>query len=157
MSQPHYLVLTPRCSLTPSNARMFIAVVGGTCLAVAGVFVAQGFWPVLPFAGLEVGLLVWAVRASMRDGSKRETIEIEEERITIRRIDRDGEHFSVFPRHGSRVTLRTPQTALHPSRLLLESRGCVCEVGRFLTEDARQSLAARLQQLVGNVNEPPAL
>lgn len=157
MSAPHYLVLTPRCSLTPSSARAFIAVVAGTCFAIAGVFAAQGFWPVLPFAGLEIGLLAWAVRASLREGSKRETIEIDEERITIRRIDARGEHFSVFPRHGSRVTLRTPQTALHPSRLMLESRGRVCEVGRFLTEDARQSLAARLQQLVGNVNEPPAL
>jgi len=157
MSPPHYLVLTPRSSLTPASARVFIAVVGGTCFSVAGVFAAQGFWPVLPFAGLEIGLLVWAVRAAMRESSKRETIEIDEERITIRRSDPRGEHFSVFPRHGSRVTLRTPQTALHPSRLLLESRGRVCEVGRFLTEDARQSLAARLQQLVGNVNEPPAL
>ena len=157
MSPPHYLVLTPRSSLTPASARVFIAVVGGTCFSVAGVFAAQGFWPVLPFAGLEIGLLVWAVRAAMREGSKRETIEIDEARITLRRIDPTGEHFSVFPRHGSRVTLRTPQTALHPSRLVLESRGRVCEVGRFLTEDARQSLAARLQQLVGNVNEPPAL
>ena len=157
MSEPHYLVLTPRSSLTPANARVFIGVVGGTCFAVAGVFAAQGFWPVLPFAGLEIGLLVWAVRASLREGSKRETIEIDEQRITIRRYDPGGEHFSVFPRHGSRVTLRTPQTALHPSRLMLESRGRVCEVGRFLTEDARHSLAARLQQLVGNVNEPPAL
>lgn len=157
MSDSHSLVLTPRCSLTPATSRVFIAIVGGTCFAVAGVFAAQGFWPVLLFAGLEVGLLAWAVRASMRDGGKRETIEIDEERITIRRIDRCGEHFSVFPRHGSRVTLRTPQTALHPSRLLLESRGRACEVGRFLTEDARRSLAARLQQLVGNVNEPPAL
>ena len=157
MSEPHCLVLTPRCSLTPSSARVFIAVVGGTCFAVAGVFAAQGFWPVLPFAGLEIGLLVWAVRASMRAGSRRETIEIDEQQITIRRIDPRGQHFSVFPRHGSRVTLRTPQKALHPSRLLLESRGRACEVGRFLTADARQSLAERLQQLVGNVNEPPAL
>ena len=157
MSGPHYLVLTPRSSLTPASARVFIAVVGGTCFSVAGVFAAQGFWPVLPFAGLEIGLLVWAVRAAMREGSKRETIEIDEERITIRRSDLRGELFSVFPRHGSRVTLRTPQTALHPSRLLLESRGRVCEVGRFLTEDARRSLALRLKQMVGNVNEPPAL
>ncbi|HKS56779.1 MAG TPA: DUF2244 domain-containing protein [Steroidobacteraceae bacterium] len=157
MSEPYLLVLTPRCALTPASARVFIAIVGGTCFAVAGVVAAQGFWPVLPFAGLEIGLLAWAVRASMREGSRRETIEIDEQRITIRRSDRRGEHFSVFPRHGSRVTLRTPQTALHPSRLVLESRGRVCEVGRFLTEDARQSLAARLQQLVGNVNEPPAL
>jgi uncharacterized membrane protein len=157
MSEPYFLVLTPRCSLTPASAGVFIAIVGGTCFAVAGVVAAQGFWPVLPFAGLESGLLTWAVRASMREGSTRETIEIDEQRITIRRCDRRGEHFSVFPRHGSRVTLRTPQTALHPSRLVLESRGRACEVGRFLTEDARQSLAARLQQLVGNVNEPPAL
>jgi uncharacterized membrane protein len=157
MSEPYFLVLTPRCSLTPASAGVFIAIVGGTCFAVAGVVAAQGFWPVLPFAGLEIGLLTWAVRASMREGSTRETIEIDEQRITIRRCDRRGEHFSVFPRHGSRVTLRTPQTALHPSRLVLESRGRACEVGRFLTEDARQSLAARLQQLVGNVNEPPAL
>jgi uncharacterized membrane protein len=157
MSGSHYLVLIPRCSLTRASARAFIAIVGGTCFAVAGVFAAQGFWPVLPFAGLEIGLLAWAVRASMREGSKRETIEIDEALITIGRIDRSGEHFSVFPRHGSSVTLRTPQTALHPSRLVLESRGRVCEVGRFLTEDARHSLAARLQQLVGNVNEPPAL
>ena len=157
MREPYYLVLTPRCSLTPASARVFMVIVGGTCLALAAVFAAQGFWPVLVFAGLEVGVLAWAVRASMREGSKRETIEIDEQRITIRRIDPHGEHFSVFPRHGSRVTLRTPQTALHPSRLLLESRGRVCEVGKFLTEDARQSLAERLQQLVGNVNEPPAL
>jgi uncharacterized membrane protein len=157
MSTPHILELTPRCSLTPAGARVFVAIVGGTTFAVAGVFAAQGLWPVLAAAGLEIALLAWAVRASMREGSKRETIAIDEQWITIRRSDPDGEHFSVFPRHGSRVTLRTPQTALHPSRLLLESRGRACEVGRFLTEDARRSLAVRLKQLVGTMHEPPAL
>jgi uncharacterized membrane protein len=38
---------------------------------------------------------------------------------------------------------------------MLESRGQACEVGRFLTEDERRTLAARLKQLVGTVNEPP--
>ncbi len=157
MNPPRVLELTPRCSLTPASARVFVAIVGGTTVAIAALFAAQGLWPVLPFAGIEIALLAWAVRVSMRDGSKRETIVIDEEWITIRRTDAKGEHFSVFPRHGSRVTLRTPQTALHPSRLVLESRGRVCEVGRFLTEDARRSLAARLKQLVGNMNEPLAL
>ena len=31
------------------------------------------------------------------------------------------------------------------------------EVGSFLTEDERRSLAARLKQVVGNMNESPAL
>lgn len=98
----------------------------------------------LPFAGLEVG-------------SKRATIAIGEHSVILRRSAPAGEHSSVFPRHGSTVKLHAPAPALHPSRLVLESRGHVCEVGRFLTEDARQSLAARLQQLVGNVKEPSAL
>ena len=56
-----------------------------------------------------------------------------------------GEHFLVFPQHESEVTLHAPSTALG------------CEVGRFLTEDERRTLAARLKQLVGTTNEPPAL
>lgn len=149
--------LRPRCSLTPATARVFIAMVGGTTIAVAAFFTLRGFWPVLPFAGLEVGLLAWATGVSMRNRRQVETISIEADRITIRHIGLKGEAVSVFPRHWARVTLHAPPTALHPSRLLLESHGRAREVGRFLTEDERRSLAVRLKQLVGNVNESPAL
>jgi uncharacterized membrane protein len=121
------------------------------------MFTAQGFWPVLPFAGLEIGLLIWAVRASMRSGLERETITVTVDTVIIRHFDRRGVQSSVFPRHWSRVTLHAPPAALHPSRLILESRGHAREVGRFLTEDERRSLAVRLKQLVGNMNETPAL
>lgn len=157
MMQLCLIELTPRCSLTPTGARVFVAVVGATTFGVAAVYALQGMWPVLVFAALEIALLAWAVRASMRDGSVRETITLDEHSITVRRSTPAGEHFSVFPRHGSKVKLHAPSTALHPSRLMLESRGQACEVGRFLTEDERRTLAARLKQLVGNVNEPPAL
>jgi uncharacterized membrane protein len=151
------LELAPRCSLTPASARLFVSVVGATTLSIGALFALRGFWPVLPFAGLEVALLAWAVRASMRAGSVRETITIDQEWITVRRRGRAGEQSAVFPRHWSRVKLHAPPTALHPSRLMLESHGRACEVGRFLTEDERRSLATRLKQLVGNVNESPAL
>lgn len=157
MIQLRLIELTPRCSLTPASARVFLGIVGATTFGVATVYALLGMWPVLVFAGLEIVLLAWAVRASMRAGSKRESIAIDERSITFRRSGPAGEHFSVFPRHGSKVKLHAPSTALHPSRLMLESRGQACEVGRFLTEDERRTLAARLQQLVGNVNEPPAL
>jgi uncharacterized membrane protein len=157
MSGQRVLELTPRCSLTPAGARAFVAIVGATTFAVATAFALQGLWPVLLFAGLEIALLAWAVRASMLEGSKRETITIDELSITIRRRSAAGEHFLVFPRHGSTVKLHAPSTALHPGRLTLESPGQACEVGRFLTEDERRTLAARLKQLVGNVNEPTAL
>jgi uncharacterized membrane protein len=157
MIQVTLIELTPRCSLTRVGARVFVAIVGATTFVIAAVYALQGMWPVLLFAAVEIGLLAWAVRASMRDGSKRETIGFDEQSITIRRTGPAGEHFLVFPRHGSEVTLHAPSTALHPSRLVFESRGAACEVGRFLTEDERRSLAARLKQLVGNTNELRAL
>jgi uncharacterized membrane protein len=156
-SAARVMELRPRCSLTPATARVFIATVGGTTFAVAAFFTLRGFWPVLPFAGLEVGLLAWATSVSMRNRRQLETIYIEADRITIRHIGEKGEAVSVFPRHWARVTLHAPPTALHPSRLLLESHGRAREVGRFLTEDERRTLAARLKQLVGNVNESPTL
>lgn len=151
------LELSPRCSLTPKTARIFIALVAAPTFAIALLFTSQGFWPVLPFAGLEIGLLTWAVRRSMRSGLERETITVTLESVIVRHWDRRGVQSAVFPRHWSRVTLHAPLAALHPSRLILESRGRACEVGRFLTEDERRSLAVRLQQLVGNMNETPAL
>ena len=151
MIQDTLIELTPRCSLTQTGARVFVAFVGATTFGVAAVYALQGMWPVLLFAGLEIALLAWAVRASMRAGSERESIAIDEQSITLRRSSPAGEHFSVFPRHGSKVKLHAPSTALHPSRLIIESRGQACEVGRFLTEDERRTLAARLKQLVGNV------
>jgi uncharacterized membrane protein len=149
--------LTPRCSLTPRSARIFIATVAAGTFSVATVFSWLGFWPILPFAGLEIALLVWAVRASMRKGQEREVILICAESVTVQRYSLRGERSSVFPRHWVRVRLHAPLAALHPSRLVFESHGRACEVGRFLTEGERCSLAARLQQLVGNVNESPAL
>jgi uncharacterized membrane protein len=153
----HRFVLQPRCSLTPVTARRFLWSIGGTTFAIAGFFAAHGYWPVLPFAGLEIGLLVWALRASMRAGRIRETILIDEDTIRIELYDPKGSRTAIFPRHWARVTLRAPHAVLHPSRLFIESHGRACEVGRFLTEEERRVFARRLKQLVGNVNESPAL
>lgn len=149
--------LAPHRSLSARGAMRFIATLGGTTFLVATFFAVQGFWPVLPFAGLEIGLLIWAVRTSMRSGSQREVISITEETVTVEWHTLQVDRVSVFPRHWSRVKLRAPLAALHPARLIIESRGRACEVGRFLTDDERRSLAVRLKQLVGNVNESPAL
>src|SRR6185436_12191981 len=143
-STERVLELTPRCSLTVKGARIFIGLVAAPTFGIAVLFTAQGFWPVLPFAGLEIGLLAWAVRSSMRSGHERETITVTQDSIIVRHWDRRGVQSAVFPRHWSRVTLHAPLAALHPKRLLIESQGRVREVGRFLTEDERRSLAARL-------------
>ena len=153
----HRIELAPNCSLTPRGARRFVGGLAAVTFAVAGFFALQGYWPVLPFAGLEIGLLAWAVRASMRHGSEREVILVSESDIVVERLAPSGSRRTVFPRHWARVTLRDPKVAPHPSRLTIESHGRACEVGRFLTEEERRHLAARLERLVGKTSESPAL
>lgn len=149
--------LKPRCALTPRTARICLLTVAVPTFTVAGICTLQGFWPILGFAALEIGLLGWALRHSMLAGKRGETITITEDSVTIVRHEADGGQMSVFLRHWTKVKLHAPLSTHHPSRLTLESQGRACEVGRFLTEDDRRILAARLQQLVGSVNQSPAL
>lgn len=149
--------LSPNCSLTPASARAFVGSLALLTLGTALFFTWQGFWPVLPFAGLEIGLLWWAVRASMRAGARREVIVISDESVRVEWRGPGNTSRLVFARHWATVKLRDPPAAQYPSRLVIESHGRACEVGRFLTEDERRGLAARLRQLVGRSSESPAL
>ena len=53
----------PRCSLTRGQAHQVFWALAAVCFGVAIAFSALGYWLVLPFAGLEVGLLAWAFEA----------------------------------------------------------------------------------------------
>ena len=53
-------VLYPHRSLSPRGVRMVIAGVGGLVALVALYFTALGAWPVLPFFGCEILLIIWA-------------------------------------------------------------------------------------------------
>ncbi len=153
----HRIELAPNCSLTPRSARIFVGGLAAVTFAVATFFALQGLWPILPFAGLEIGLLWWAVRASMNDGRQRELILITDDSVVIERQGLAIPSRTVFARHWATVKLRDPPAAQHPSRLVIESHGHACEVGRFLTEEERRGLAGRLRQLVGKSSESPAL
>jgi uncharacterized membrane protein len=153
----HRIELAPNCALTPRSARLFVGSVALVTLGTATVFASLGFWPILPFAGLEVGLLAWAVDASLRAGRERELILISDDAVVVERLRLSTRTQLVFSRHWATVTLHDPFAAQHPSRLTIESHGRACEVGRFLTEDERRGLAASLRRLVGRSSESPAL
>lgn len=100
--------LLPNCSLTPADAWRFFGLVAFTSLSIAGFFVANGYWPVLPFAGLELALLAFALTASLKRRHYLETLEIGDADITITSRGPGGERATQFSRHWARVTLRDP-------------------------------------------------
>ena len=156
--EPVYRVeLRPNCALTPGAAFFFFASLCLVSFSIAGLFAAQGFWPVFPFAGLEMLVLAWALNVSLRGRHVWQGIRVSAEQVVVElRTHATYERF-VFPRHWAKVTLRASYTALHPSRLLIESHGRACEIGGFLTEEKRRGLAARLKQVIGTINQSPPL
>jgi uncharacterized membrane protein len=153
----HRIALRPNCSLSPKGAALFYISICLASLTLALVFVLQGLWPILPFWGLEMLVLGLALMASMRRRHYSQTILIQDARITVTTRDGRGERKREFSRHWAKVKLRRPRTNLYPSVLVIESHGRELEIGGALTDEERASLAARLQRLVGGMNESPPL
>ena len=149
--------LAPNCSLTTRGAWYFFASTCASSFGVAIVMTLRGWWPVLPFAGLEMVLLGAVLWHSLRRRDYLEVITVTDERIQIDSQNTEGQHHAVFPRHWAQVKLQRAASPLHPSRLLIMSHGRSFEVGSFLTEEDRRGLAARLRRAVGAVNESPPL
>jgi uncharacterized membrane protein len=150
--------LSPHCSLDRSQARLFFVTLSAGCLGIAALLSLRGFWPVLPFAGLEMLGVGVALRLSLQRRHQLQTILVSDDQIQVRSM-RKNQCLAdvVFPRHWARVKLRRAFTPSHPSRLTIESQGRVCEVGQFLTEEARRGLAAQLRSLIGRIGESPPL
>jgi uncharacterized membrane protein len=151
------IVIAPNCSLSVRGAVLFFLTACAPCFAIAGVLTFLGFWPVLPFAGLEMVILGVALRISLARRHHRQTIVISESDVIIQSNIGKIHGEVVFPRHWAQVKLRRSTSRLHPSRLVIESHGRQCAVGDFLTEDERRGLYGKLAGLIGRVNESPTL
>lgn len=148
--------ICPNCSLSVRAAQLFFASVCIVPCGVAGFLALKGFWPVLPFAGLELLLLGWALQRSLERRFHRQTIVVTDADVSIESHERSRRAQVVFPRHWAQVKLRRSAARLHPSRLTIESHGRQYELGSFLTEEERRGLALRLQRIIGRVNESPS-
>jgi uncharacterized membrane protein len=153
---PLSIEIRPNCSLTVRSARVFFASACLVPFGMGGFLALKGFWPILPFAGLEMALLAWALKVSLERRFHSQTITVTESDVSIESCHRAGSQRVVFPRHWAQVKLRRPAASLHPSRLTIESHGRQCELGSFLTEEERRGLALRLQRVIGRVNESPS-
>lgn len=104
-----------------------------------------GFWLILPFTILELGLVFYLVSLVRRRGSYVEKIRIDGERLTIHHLEPGKDQDWWFPLHWVRVDLRAPSHQWYPHRLLLGASGRWVEVGTCLTEEERHSLATAVR------------
>jgi len=144
----HLFEIRPNCSLTSRQAGVFYLSIVLVTLTIALGFAAAGYWPVLPFAGLELALLGLCLRTVRKRARAREWISVGERDVIIRRR-RDGQLDELrLARPWTRVELRRARVASWPSRLVLACQGRSVEVGACLTESERQGLKRRLAEVL---------
>jgi len=132
----------PNRSLGPAGRRIFLAAMSATTLAVAGFAAAAGAWPVMPFAGLEVGLLVLAFHLIAQHDGDFERLEVGAHEVRVE--SREARSFTTFVAHqpwarvivsqrGDRCTLR------------LAYAGRAVPLGRLMSDEGRRGLALELR------------
>lgn len=142
------LVIGPNASLSDRQALGFFGVLSLVCLAIAGTWASLGFWPVLPFAGLELVAVAAALVVVTRRNRYREVMVFEGDRFRVEfGVVGEGVRSSCeWPRRLARVWLeRDGRGDLH---LVLGCGARKLTVGACLTDADRVSLARRLKELI---------
>ena len=141
-------VIAPNRSMTWKELLLAYCIISGVSLAIAGYFWVQGLTLVLPFSGLELLALGAALYITAWRGGAQEVITIAGDSVSVETGRNRPDQRQDFQRYWTRVVLRRPWVAWHPSKLLLCSHGREIEVGRFLNEEERRGLAKLLQSAI---------
>jgi uncharacterized membrane protein len=136
-------VVRPTRSLTWAEAKRWLYIISTLPLASGTLFLFFGIPLVLPFAGLEVGLLWAAFYYVQLTGQRVEIIALSPERLVLERGRKVATERLELDPAWARVELSDGR-GWQPSSLRVGSHGRFMEVGSFLTDGERQFLANAL-------------
>ena len=115
-------------------------------LGMSVAFALRGFWPVLPFAGLELLALGTAFYLCFSRSQWLEVVSIDADLVTVEKGRWQAEERWECPSVWARVQLEKSPIAWYPSRLVIAYQGRGVEIGRFLCDDERAALADALRR-----------
>ncbi len=140
------IVLTPNCSASWQQNRHFVYLLGGVTLLVAGLWALAGAWLVLPFAGIEVAVLVYVMLCVSRFTSQKQVIIVEKQQVVLEQgVDAPNQRW-VLSRpevHVAVVEARNPVDSLLLNLVQGEQR---IAVGEFLNQQDRIQTRKALQR-----------
>jgi uncharacterized membrane protein len=134
----------PNHSLTRPQERLVFWSLAALCFAAASGFAVLGYWLILPFAGLEIGLLAWAFQALREREDDYESLVIDGDLVVLEWHAGTRGGRREMNRQWVRVACGC-KTPGRNCRLSVCSHGRATEVGQYLSDEARLQLAATLR------------
>ena len=151
ISEDNYAIhIQPNSSLTGNYRIFFILSIALVCLGIATVFYFVGATLILPFAGLEISILIFAFYLNFNWSSKREKIYISQEKVTIEngihKAEYRWEEFRTF------TSFQVTKDVSKSLKLSFRSKGEDIEVGAFLNEDDKNILKEEVSSIINSLN-----
>lgn len=145
-----HLVIGPNASMSPRQALLFFSGTCLICLGIALVFAARGYWPVLPFAGLELLALGAALAVVLRRNRYREVLWFEGGRVRLEcgLVGQGARVRCEWPRPSLRVWLEPGAQPGGATQLVLGCGPQRTVIGACLSDAERATLARRLKELI---------
>jgi len=137
--------IEPNPPLRPKAMALVIGLAAVASFAAGFGFALHGAWPVTPFFGLDVLLLAWAMRASVRASRRRELLRLTTDSLVIERIAANGRAVreEINP-YWLRVEHEDPELLGAELALVMHRKRWV--IGSFLGPEERLQLADALRR-----------
>ena len=150
-SNSNYLItLSPNSSLTGIYRIIFLASISFICVGIATVFYFFGAYLILPFAGIEIAILLIAFYLSFRWSSRKELIYISQEVVKIEKGIHKAEY--LWEEFRTFTSFQIAKDANKSLRLSFRSKGDDVIVGNFLNEDDKNILINEIRNIIDELN-----
>ncbi len=138
----HQWIFKKNCSFTPRQVLLFYIAQATFSLLVAGFFLIQGIWIVLPFTFLELVVLAFALLLYARHATDFEVITLKKGQLEIEISEAGKNRLMVF--NSSWVQLSHMLT--DKKMIRIGYQGKTIEIGKFLHASLREDFLRELQR-----------
>ena len=147
-------VIQPNPPMSWKMLCIVFAIMSSVILACGIFFYTTGLTLILPFAGLDVLVLGYALYITAKNAKVREVVRIQPCSVVVERGHWRPETITEFERAWFRLDLIKSNNGWHPSQLIFRSGDKQLEIGKFLVEEERQDLAKLLDKEIWRSSRP---
>ena len=152
ISEDSYLIdVSPNSSLNGIARIIFLLSISIVCIGIATVFFLLGAVLILPFAGLEIAILLTAFYLNFNWSRQKQKIFISQDLVLIqkgrKKIEYSWQEFRTF------TSFRVDKKSDEITKLCFRSKGKDIEVAEFLNQDDKKVLPDEISNILNKLND----
>ena len=145
------LTLKPNRSISWKGNLIFLLLISTPILIIAFGFLYVGAPIILPFAGLEILIVLFASYYVYQKTNKQEIITISPEKLIIEQGKFRPETSIEFIREWAYVFVERAKHPWYPVHIVISSKGQRVPVGEFLTDDDKKILIEKMDEIIREI------